>query len=324
MPFVEVLEGEYLVGVVCGERSPDPVRAVGCLAVLRALDEIHLGSMLLQPLVAHSVQDEPRRVGHDDHASRLLGHLPELLGEDVAERPKRKFEPAPEHFRLVGLDRGQQVGRIEACGKRAPPRLDNRRSQSCRGSGWKLRAECAVGEQTLPAFLQLSSAAQRIGLRSDSRPLRRHRSCDDSPLDRAEPPGERLASGPHLALPIAQSETSTPPCPQSDYLSRLPLWFRGGGTITTGRHACSATSCEKLPFKSSCAPVRPREPTTIRAASISSAIATTPSQVGASTSARASAAKPASRACSAPTRARASASSVLSSSKSGTTPPTAA
>jgi hypothetical protein len=138
------------------------------------LDEIHLGGTLLKPLVAQSVEDEPRRIGHDDDASRLLGHLPELLRKDVGKRPKRMLEPASEHFRLVGLDRGQQVGRIEACGKRASPRLDDRRSQSCRRSGWELGAECAVGEQTLPAFLQLSSAPQRIGLRSDSRPLRRH------------------------------------------------------------------------------------------------------------------------------------------------------
>jgi hypothetical protein len=169
MALVEVLEGEHLEGAVCGEGSPDPVRAVGCLAVPRALDEIHLGGALLQPLVAHSVHDEPRCIGHDDHASRLLGHLTELVREDVGEQPERMLEPALEHFRLVGLDRGEQVGRIEACGKRAPPRLDDRRSQSCRGSGWQLGAQCAVGEQTLPASLQLSSAPQRIRLRSDSR-----------------------------------------------------------------------------------------------------------------------------------------------------------
>ena len=191
MAFVEVLEGEHLKGVVCGQRSPDPVRAVGCLAVPRALDEIHLGGTLLQPLVAHSVQDEPRRIGHDDHASRLLGQLPELLREDVGERPERMLEPALEHLRLVGLDRGQQVGRIEACGKRAPPRLDDRRSQSCRGSGWELGAERAVGEQTLPASLQLSSAPQRIRLRSDSQPLRRHGSAMIIPLDPAGLSGEQ-------------------------------------------------------------------------------------------------------------------------------------
>jgi hypothetical protein len=55
MEFVEVFEGEHLKGAVCGQRSPDPVRAVGCLAVPRALDEMHLGGTLLQPLVAHSV-----------------------------------------------------------------------------------------------------------------------------------------------------------------------------------------------------------------------------------------------------------------------------
>ena len=59
MAFVEVLEGEHLEGVVCGQRGPDPVRAVGCLAVPRALDEIHLGGTLLQPHVTRSVQDQP-------------------------------------------------------------------------------------------------------------------------------------------------------------------------------------------------------------------------------------------------------------------------
>jgi hypothetical protein len=178
MAFVEVLKGEHLKGVVCGQRSPDPVRAVGCLAVPRALDEIHhLGGTLLQPLVAHSVQDEPRRIGHDDQASRLLGHLPELLRNNVGERPERMLEPALEHLRLVGLDGGQQVGRIEACGKRAPPRLDDRRSKSCCVSKWDLGTECALGDQMLPASLQLSSAPQRIRLRSDSRPLRRHGSA---------------------------------------------------------------------------------------------------------------------------------------------------
>ena len=168
MAFVEVLEGEHLEGVVCSQRGPDPVRAVGCLAVPRALDEIHLGGTLLQPLVAHSVQDEPRRIGHDDDASRLLGHLPELLREDVRKRPERMVEPALEHLRLVGLDRGQQVGRIEARGKRASPRFDDRRSQSCCGSRWELGAERALSKQTLPASLQLSSARS-----ADPAPLRR-------------------------------------------------------------------------------------------------------------------------------------------------------
>jgi hypothetical protein len=138
---------------------------------------ILLGGTLLQPLVAHPVQDEPRRIGHDDDASRLLGHLPELLCEEGGERPKRMLEPASEHLGLVGLDRGQRVGRIEAGGERAPPRVDHRRSQSCRGPGWKLRAERAVGEQTLPTPLQLSSAPQQIRPRSEGHPLRRHGSA---------------------------------------------------------------------------------------------------------------------------------------------------
>lgn len=107
--------------MVCSQRGPDSVRAVRCLAVLRALDEVHLGGTLLQRLVAHSVQDEPRRIGHDDHASRLLGDLPELLREDVDKGPERMLEPALEYLRLVRLDRRQQVGRIETRRKRAPP-----------------------------------------------------------------------------------------------------------------------------------------------------------------------------------------------------------
>src|SRR3954447_22264440 len=83
-------------------------------------------------------------------------------------------EPALGDLRFVGLDRGKQVCRIEACGKRAPPRLDDRRSQSYHGFKWELGDERAVGEQALPASLQLSSAPRRIRLRSDSSPLRRH------------------------------------------------------------------------------------------------------------------------------------------------------
>ena len=174
MAFVEVLEGEHLKGVVCGQRSPDPVRAVRCLAVPRALDEIHLGGTLLQPLVAHSMQDEPRRIGHDDHASRLLGHLPSCSMRTWVSDPSgcsNQRSSTSDSSASIGASR---VGRIEARGERAPPRVDDRRSQSCRGAGWELRAERAVGKQTLPASLQLSSAPQRIRLRSHSRPLRRH------------------------------------------------------------------------------------------------------------------------------------------------------
>src|SRR3954447_22808159 len=91
------------------------------------------------------------------------------------------LEPALEHLRLVGLDRGQQVGRIEACGKRALPRLDDRRSQSCCGSRWELGAEGAGRDQTLPTPLQLSSAPQRIRPRSWSGPVRRHGSAEHTP-----------------------------------------------------------------------------------------------------------------------------------------------
>jgi hypothetical protein len=174
MEFVEVLEGEHLEGMVCGQRSPDPVRAVGCLAVPRALDEIHLGGTLLQPLVAHPVQDEPRRIGHDDHAPRLLGHLRELLRENVGECRERMLVPALEHLRFVGLDRGKRVGRIEAYSKRAPPRIDDCGSQPCFGLRWKLGFEPAVDEQTLPTSLELSSTDQRIRVRSDTQPLKRH------------------------------------------------------------------------------------------------------------------------------------------------------
>jgi hypothetical protein len=125
----------------------------------------------------------------------------------------------------------------------------------------------------------------------------------------------RCRLGPH--------QTSVRSCPRSDYCTCFPpLW--GGGTISTGRPACSATSCERLPFNSSPAPVRPLEPITIAAAPISSATSTTPSQVGAATSTRASAVKPALRATSAPARACGIASSRLSSSKSGVMVPRAA
>jgi hypothetical protein len=61
MAFVEVLECEHLEGVVCGQGSPDPVRAVRCLAVPCALDEIHLGGTLLQPFVAQLQTPQPAK-----------------------------------------------------------------------------------------------------------------------------------------------------------------------------------------------------------------------------------------------------------------------
>jgi len=62
-------------------------------------------------------------------------------------------------------------------------------------------------------------------------------------------------------------------------------------------HVCSAT-CERLPSTISFNPLRPLEPITITAESNSSATSTMPLQVGESTSKRASARKPASRASS--------------------------
>jgi hypothetical protein len=158
---------------------------------------ILLGGPLLQPLVTHSVQDEPRRIGHDDDASRLLGHLPELLREDVGERPKRMLEPAPEHLQLVGLDRGQRVGRIEACGQRAPPRLDDRRSQSRRGSGWGAQARVRRRRADAP---NSSAAAERAS--AGPSPLRQPPTatswlCEHIPLDPLDPAelsGERAPS----------------------------------------------------------------------------------------------------------------------------------
>src|ERR671914_1878 len=143
---VEVLEGEYLKGVICGERCPDAVRAVDRFAQPCALEEIHLASPLLQPLGTIDVQEEPGCIGHDDQALRLLGHDPKLRRDHVLKRAKRVFEPTLPHLRLVRLDRDRQVGRIEACGKRTLPRLDDRRSQSGRGFRWKFEAEPALGE----------------------------------------------------------------------------------------------------------------------------------------------------------------------------------
>jgi hypothetical protein len=192
MAFVEVLEGEHLEGLVCGQRSPDPVRTVGCLAVPRALDEIHLGGTLLQRLVAHSVQDEPRRIGYDDHASRLLGHLPELLVRTSVSDPSGCSNQRSEHLRLVGLDRGQQVGRIEACGKRAPPRLDDRRPQSLLWLQVEGRDRARRRRADAPSF---SAALERAS--ADPSPLRQPATAtawlrDDTPLDRARPFGRTL------------------------------------------------------------------------------------------------------------------------------------
>ena len=164
----EVLEGEHLYRVICGQRCTDAVRAVDGFAAPRALDEIHFGSPRLQPLRAAQVEGEPGRIGHLDQAVGLLGQHLEWLCEHVPEQSERMLEPALPRLGRVRLDRGQQVGRIEARGKRAPPRLDDRRSQSCRRLRRKLGAERALAEQAVPAPLNLPSAREQIGPRFDS------------------------------------------------------------------------------------------------------------------------------------------------------------
>lgn len=142
----EVLEREDLKGVIRGERRADAVRSVDRLAEHCALEKIHLAGALLQPLGPADVQEEPGRIGHDDQAFGLLGHVPESHREHVRKRAERMLEPALPHLRRVRLDRGRQFGRIEVRGKRTPPRFDDRRSQSCRRLRRKLQAESALGE----------------------------------------------------------------------------------------------------------------------------------------------------------------------------------
>ena len=142
----EVLEGEHLYRLICGQRRTDAVRAVDRFAAPRALDEIHLGSPRLQPLRATQVKGEPRRIGHLDHAVGLLGQHLEWLHEHVPEQSKRMLEPALPSLGRVRLDRGQHVDRLEARGKHSPPRVDDHRPHSCRRLWWKLRTERALAE----------------------------------------------------------------------------------------------------------------------------------------------------------------------------------
>jgi hypothetical protein len=205
--------------VVGGQRGPDSVRSADCFAKPGALDQIHLGGTLLQPIVADSVQDEPRRIGHDDHALRFLSHLPQLLHGALRERPERMLEPELEHLRLLGLNRGQQIRRIKARRKRAPPRLDDRRSQSGYGFGWQLRTEPAGRKQKLPASLQLSSAPQRIRSRADSEPLRRHGPAMISltirpgPFGASRPPQPALSASPTGYSSQWRGTSARPPFP---------------------------------------------------------------------------------------------------------------
>jgi hypothetical protein len=75
-----MLEGEHLKSMICGECSPDTVGAVGRFAIPCALKQIHLASAVLEPVSAIEVQEEPRGIGHDYEAVRLLGHGSELCG----------------------------------------------------------------------------------------------------------------------------------------------------------------------------------------------------------------------------------------------------
>ena len=105
--------------------------------------------------------------------------------------------------------------------RRAPPRLDDRRSQFYRGSGWELGAECAVGKQMLPASLQLSSAQQRIRLRSDSPPIATSWLCDEIPVDPAGLSGEQAPS-PSERFDHRSCTDLSPIQTTSDFRSRAP------------------------------------------------------------------------------------------------------
>src|SRR5436190_19273297 len=154
----EVLEGEHLHRVIQGQRCTDAVRAVYRFAAPRTLDEIHFRSPLLQPLHAVQVEGEPRRIGHLDQALGLPDQQLELSYEHVRERSERMLEPALPRLVRIRLDRGKQVGRIEARGKRASPRLNDHWPQSHRRFWWKLRIERAAGQEALPALLNLPGA----------------------------------------------------------------------------------------------------------------------------------------------------------------------
>jgi hypothetical protein len=44
------------------------------------------------------VQEKPGRIGHDDQAFGLLGHVPESRREHVIKRAERMLEPALPHL----------------------------------------------------------------------------------------------------------------------------------------------------------------------------------------------------------------------------------
>ena len=186
-----MFEGEHLYRVICGQGCTDAVGAVDGFGAPRALDEVHFGRPRLQPLGAVQVEGEPRRIGYLDQAVGLMGQQLELLCKHVPERPERMLEPARPRLGGVRLDRGQQVGRIEARGKRAPPRVDDRRPQSRGRFRWEFGAERALGEQTLPAPLNLPGAREQIGPRFDCQPLGRHGPVMISVSTGADLPAER-------------------------------------------------------------------------------------------------------------------------------------
>src|SRR5256885_3902008 len=108
-------------------------------------------TLFRSPLRAVQVEGEPGRIGYLDQAVGLLGKHLEVSCEHVPKRSERMLEPALPRLRGVGLDRGQQVGRIEARSQRASPRVDDRWPQFCGGLRWKLCIERATGEGALPA-----------------------------------------------------------------------------------------------------------------------------------------------------------------------------
>ena len=146
----------------------------------------------------------------------------------------------------------------------AAPSSTRTRSPSRRSNGTvTVKGRCSPGRSTTRPSTPPGRRRRARRARPDPRLLLAQRECGGAS------PGARAAAAGPSAAEVAGRATST------------------------GRPACSATWCERLPSKARARRSPPRVPITITAASISSATSTMPSHVGAATSARGSATSPA-------------------------------
>ncbi len=126
--FDEVLGGEDLHCVIRRQGGADGVGAGAVLAPQRALGEVHrVGRLGANPGVALELEQQPRRVAHDDQVVRPVGEARQTLTDERGGVSQWMQPPAPGCLGTIGRHRRQPAPRgVDARIERSPPRVGDR------------------------------------------------------------------------------------------------------------------------------------------------------------------------------------------------------